>query len=133
MDDSGPPSQSIFRETPSAAIIREIVEPRSYRSLSWAGASAVVIAVGARVVYLLGRPFWFDEFFTLWISRRTPAGIARALRLDSGPPLFYLLEMPFVRLGEMLGTDTVARALPFAAGGAADLGSPAVPGRHRHQ
>jgi len=80
-----------------------------------ASAAFVGTALIARVSYLAIRPIWFDELFTIWIARLRLAGIARALRLDSGPPLFYLLEMPFVRLGEMLGTDTVARALPFAA------------------
>ena len=40
----------------------------------------------------------------------------RALRVDSGPPLFYLLEKPFVAAAEAFGfPDTVARLLPFLA------------------
>ncbi|HEV8611724.1 MAG TPA: hypothetical protein VGS98_16840 [Thermoanaerobaculia bacterium] len=38
------------------------------------------------------------------------------LENDSGPPLFYVLEKPFVYAGErFFSSDVVARALPFAA------------------
>jgi hypothetical protein len=44
------------------------------------------------------------------------ATLFRALANDSGPPLFYLLEKPFVAAGETLfSTDVLARLLPFAA------------------
>ncbi len=79
-------------------------------SLSLAGA-----AIAARFVYLARRPFWFDEIFTLWISRRSASRIVEALLLDSGPPLFYVLSHPFVRIGESVGCDAVARVLSLAA------------------
>ena len=77
--------------------------------------AAVGVALAARLAYLVRRPLWFDELFTLWISRRTPGDIVRALRLDSGPPFFYFVEKPFVALAEALRADAVARALPFLA------------------
>jgi hypothetical protein len=44
------------------------------------------------------------------------ATLFKALANDSGPPLFYLLEKPFVSAGEKLfSTDVLARLLPFAA------------------
>ena len=42
--------------------------------------------------------------------------MVRILRLDSGPPLFYLLEKPFVSAAEALALpDAAARFLPFVA------------------
>ena len=58
---------------------------------------------------------WYDELFTLWASRLPPSRLLEVLRHDSGPPLFYLLDKPFVRLGEMVQNDALARVLPFAA------------------
>jgi hypothetical protein len=44
------------------------------------------------------------------------AKLLTALANDSGPPLFYLLEKPFVSAGEKsFSTDVLARLLPFAA------------------
>ena len=73
------------------------------------------LACAARAFYLLRRPLWFDEIFTLWIARRPAAGILEALRLDPGPPLFYFLDRPFVLAGESLGADVLARVISFAA------------------
>jgi uncharacterized membrane protein len=42
-------------------------------------------------------------------------GLIEALRHDSGPPLFYLLERPLVRIAEAGGDDRLVRALPFLA------------------
>jgi hypothetical protein len=53
--------------------------------------------------------------FTLWASRLPHWRLLEVLRNDSGPPLFYLLEKPFVLLGEMAQNDALARLLPFAA------------------
>ena len=58
---------------------------------------------------------WHDELFTLWISRLHLAGLVQALRHDSGPPLFYILEIPFVRLAETVHWDLVIRVLPYVA------------------
>jgi hypothetical protein len=44
------------------------------------------------------------------------ATLLAALANDSGPPLFYLLEKPFVSAGEgLFSSDVLARLLPFAA------------------
>jgi mannosyltransferase len=62
------------------------------------------------------RPLWHDEVFTVWVSRLAPGGLLRALSYDSGPPLFYLLEKPFVAATEGFGlSDNLARLLPFLA------------------
>jgi hypothetical protein len=96
-------------------IIKEIevrtTRPARTHAVVAVGAAALV----ARLAYLARRPFWFDELYTLWISRQSPERILHALRLDSGPPLFYLLASPFVRLAETVSLPAVARALPFLA------------------
>lgn len=70
----------------------------------------------ARAWLLLHRPLWFDEIFTLWAARLSPRDLIAALENDSGPPLFYLLEKPFVLAGERLfSSDLAARLLSFAA------------------
>jgi len=69
----------------------------------------------ARLALLIARPPWHDELFTLWASRLTPSRLLEVLRQDSGPPLFYVLEKPFVSLAEIARSDALARILPFAA------------------
>ena len=54
--------------------------------------------------------------FTAWASRRAPASLVAALRLDSGPPLFYLAERPFAQAADRPARDPLVRILPFAAG-----------------
>jgi hypothetical protein len=79
---------------------------------------AAVLAGGIlflRAISLVRRPLWFDEIFTLWIARQSPRRIVDHLRFDSGPPLFYFLAAPFVRIGELLQSDALARLLSFAA------------------
>jgi mannosyltransferase len=87
--------------------------------LRLAGAAAlfaVALSCAARLWLLAARPLWHDEVFTVWASRLTPGGLIRVLSHDSGPPLFYLLEKPFVAAAESLGlSDGVARLLPFLA------------------
>ncbi len=74
------------------------------------------VAAAARLWLLLSRPLWHDEIFTLWASRLSFRALIGALRLDSGPPLFYVLEKPLVRLAEAHSlSDNVARALPWIA------------------
>ena len=81
---------------------------------------AVLFAGGAlilRALSLCRRPLWFDEIFTLWLARQPPHEVVGHLRFDSGPPLFYLLAMPFARIGEVLSFDAASRLLSFAAAG----------------
>lgn len=59
--------------------------------------SAAVIALLAllflafRLALLVAREPFFDELFTLWITRKSFGGIVAALRSDSGPPLYYFV------------------------------------------
>lgn len=77
---------------------------------------AAALSCAARLWLLAARPLWHDEIFTVWASRLSPGGLLRALSFDSGPPLFYLLEKPFVAAAEGLGlSDSMARLLPFLA------------------
>lgn len=43
------------------------------------------------------------------------ASLLDALRRDSGPPLFYVVEKPFVHAAEALAFDPLARLYPFLA------------------
>ena len=81
----------------------------------------------------MARPLWHDEIFTVWISRLPFASQLAALRADSGPPLFYLLERPIVLGAEAGGiTDRAARLLPFLAALLVFAGARALPrGRER--
>lgn len=54
--------------------------------------------------------------FTAWASRLSPSGLVAALRLDSGPPLFYLVEHPFAAAADQPARDPLVRILPFVAG-----------------
>lgn len=99
------------------------------RAPAWA-ASLVALAVAARLVAFLSRPLWYDEIFTLWASRLAPSRLIDVLRLDSGPPLFYLLCRPFVLAAEHLhASDVLARLPSLAAGLAVFLAALALPER----
>ena len=72
--------------------------------------------MAARLWLLLDRPLWFDEIFTVWAARLPLDTLLAILTNDSGPPLFYVLEKPFVLAAERLRlSDAAARAVPFAA------------------
>jgi len=49
----------------------------------------VLLFAAARIPLLIVRAPFFDELFTRWISAKPFAEIVSALRLDSGPPLYY--------------------------------------------
>lgn len=44
-----------------------------------------------RLFFLVVREPFFDELFTLWMAAKPLGEILPALRLDSGPPLYYLI------------------------------------------
>jgi hypothetical protein len=78
--------------------------------------AALVAAAAIRSWLAAARPLWHDELFTIWASRLPLRALVDALRFDSGPPLFYLLEKPFVAAAESAGvTDRIARVLPWLA------------------
>lgn len=58
-----------------------------------AGAAVATFALFAvlRILHLAWRSPFFDELFTVWISRFPPHHILEYLRHDSGPPLYYFL------------------------------------------
>ncbi len=90
----------------------------------------MALSAVARLWLMLTRPLWHDELFTLWASRLALPDLARALRQDSGPPLFYLLEKPIVATMEVLALpDATARLLPFLALAALFAGARALPSR----
>jgi hypothetical protein len=62
------------------------------------------------------RPLWFDELFTIWAARQPLSRLLEILTNDSGPPLWYFIEKPFVLAGERLFSAEVLARLPaFAA------------------
>lgn len=95
------------------------VEPqRSSRTaavLLFAAAAAVFVC--ARVALLLRRDIGLDEAFTVWIARKPLPDLFATLRLDSGPPLFYLLLRTWAPFGFI--TLQVARAVSMLSAVAA--------------
>ena len=84
------------------------------------GRGLLVAALGAgialRILLVWARPLWADEVFTLEVARRGPAGILAALRLDSGPPLHYLLGwLLLLPSPAPSGWDAVVRIASLAA------------------
>ena len=78
--------------------------------------AAIALGAAARIYTAAVRPLWADEIFTLTLARRSAAAILAALRVDSGPPLHYLvahfLLLPFPAPGP---GDVLVRALSVAA------------------
>ncbi|HEX3070976.1 MAG TPA: hypothetical protein VHX14_20570 [Thermoanaerobaculia bacterium] len=54
-------------------------------------ALVLLLFAALRVPLLIVRAPFFDELFTRWIAGKSFAGILAALRLDSGPPLYYFV------------------------------------------
>lgn len=76
----------------------------------------VSLSFSLRLLLLLGRPLWFDELFTLWAARLPVVKLLAALRLDSGPPAFYLLEKPFAFFADRFANaDCLLRVPAFLA------------------
>jgi len=98
----------------------------------WLLALVVLAAVAARVGLVLHRPLWHDEAFTEWAARLPSPNLVAALRRDSGPPLFYLLERPFARAVTGRENEALLRVLSLAASLALFLAVPTLPpGRAR--
>jgi hypothetical protein len=83
----------------------------------WLGLALAALLPRALAAAL--RPPWHDEYFTVWAAGLPLNELVAALRLDSGPPLPYLL----VKIITVFGVPalTAARALAVAAGTAAVL------------
>jgi hypothetical protein len=66
------------------------------------GAALALVTAAALAVRIAGallRPAWHDEYFTAWVASLPLGGILDALRVDSGPPLPYLLAKLVADLG----------------------------------
>ena len=55
--------------------------------------SAIAIAIGLLIRWLLlgKNSLWFDEGYTAWAVSNPLAGIVRVIKVDTAPPLYYLL------------------------------------------
>ena len=75
----------------------------------------LLLFAAARIPLLIVRAPFFDELFTRWISAKPFTGIVSALRLDSGPPLYYfavhLLGDPSVTATRVLSLVCAAISL----------------------
>jgi 4-amino-4-deoxy-L-arabinose transferase-like glycosyltransferase len=79
--------------------------------------AAILLGTGVRVALLVEKPLWADEIFTLTLARKPAAAILDALRVDSGPPLHYLLSrLVLLPFGPAPGPHDVAvRVLSLVA------------------
>jgi hypothetical protein len=92
--------------------------PRAARErYLWLGLALAALLPRALAASL--RPPWHDEYFTVWAAGLPLNELLAALRLDSGPPLPYLLVKLFTLVG--VPALAAARAVAVAAGTAAVL------------
>jgi len=75
----------------------------------------VTLSIVARLWLVFHRPIWHDEAFTEWAARLPTPALLSALRQDSGPPLFYVLERPLARSVSSPRNEWLPRLLPFTA------------------
>lgn len=93
------------------------VTPSTRSRLAWLALTFAALlprALGAA----LRRP-WHDEYFTFWLADQSWRAILDALRLDSGPPLFYAATKLVAQAG--VPALAAARSLTVVAGVAAVL------------
>ena len=83
-----------------------------------ATAIAVAFGVGLRWWGLGTKSLWFDEGYTAWVVSLPPRPLVDAVRVDTAPPLYYLLLHGWTRLA---GTSEVALRAPSAAAATAAL------------
>jgi len=86
-----------------------------------------VIALALRVLGAWWRPPWHDEYFTAWVAALPLGDLLAALRVDSGPPLPYLLAKAIALPG--LPELAAARAVAVLAGTAAVILAARAAGR----
>ncbi len=61
--------------------------------------SVLLVAWALRAHHLDARPLWVDEAFSLWMARLSlPDLVAKSLRIDQHPPLYYLTLKGWVAL-----------------------------------
>jgi len=75
----------------SSLIIHHSDLLKSRSGIALVSALIALLFLAPRLALLSARDVFFDEIFTQWISGQTFAGIVHALRLDSGPPLYYFV------------------------------------------
>lgn len=76
----------------------------------------VFASCALRLLLLFERPLWFDELFTIWASRLRLTDLVAALRLDSGPPNFYVIAKPFAVIADRVADgDRLVRVPSFVA------------------
>jgi hypothetical protein len=61
------------------------------RSETLLAVSVVALFLTVRLVLLVVREPFFDELFTVWMANKPLGDVLPALKLDSGPPLYYFL------------------------------------------
>lgn len=103
---------------------RQGISPRLELGLATLLLALAALARG----WQLGRaPLWLDEAMSWRFARLPLAELADALRLDSGPPLYYLLLRGWTALA---GDGTLALRVPSALAGVALVGAIWRIGRH---
>jgi uncharacterized membrane protein len=75
---------------------------------------AAVLAVLLRWHGLGSRSLWWDEGFTEWVSQFSVLGIYRALQVDTGPPLFYILQHYWIQCFGLSDTSLRGMSAFFA-------------------
>ncbi len=78
-----------------AGLALEELDSTSPRARAAYAILIVSVFLAFRVAFLFIREPFFDDLFTIWIARQELPDLIAALRLDSGPPLYYVV-MHFV-------------------------------------
>src|SRR5580700_11126504 len=52
---------------------------------------AILCGIALRFAQLGKMSLWFDEGYTAWVASLSPTQIIRMIRVDTSPPLYYLL------------------------------------------
>jgi uncharacterized membrane protein len=80
---------------------------------------AILVGIVLRFSQLGKMSLWFDEGYTAWVVSLSPAQIVRVIRVDTSPPLYYLLLRGWV--GVFGHSEAAMRSLSALASSAALL------------
>lgn len=83
---------------------------KDFQQLTWLSVFLILAGVLLRLAWMWVSPFWYDESFTVLVSRLPFQGIIEATSHDTHPPAYYLLISWFARTQQAANLEILLRS-----------------------